>query len=87
MRVYTVVLTAGTVLCLTAAAEVTIPFDLHLLTAATGHLFAPDASMAVRALDSGVVLAVLLIPQALWARAWWPRNGHHLTRRPPAPQL
>ncbi|MFF7679065.1 hypothetical protein [Actinacidiphila glaucinigra] len=86
VRVYTVVLIAGTVLCLTAAAEVTIPFDLHLLTAATGHLFAPDASVAVRALDGGAVLAVLLIPQALWARAWWRRHGHHLTRRRSAPQ-
>ena len=78
VRAYTVLLLAGTVLCLTGAAAVTIPFDLHLLTAATGRLFAPDASVAVRVLDGGAVLVVLLIPQVLWARAWWRRHGHHL---------
>ncbi|WP_326581615.1 hypothetical protein OIE69_44490 (plasmid) [Actinacidiphila glaucinigra] len=81
VRVYTLVLIAGTAMCLTAAAAVTIPFDLHLLTAAAGHLLDPSAPVAVRALDGGVVLLVLLAPQALWARAWWRRHGHHLINR------
>ncbi|MFJ5220518.1 hypothetical protein ACIP98_38285 [Streptomyces sp. NPDC088354] len=87
VRAYTVVLLAGTVLCLAGAAVVTMPFDLHLLAAAARHLLDPAASVTVRVLDGGTVLAVMAIPQVLWAaRAWWRRHGRHLIRRLPARQ-
>lgn len=77
VRVYSVVLVVGTVLCLAAMATFTLPADLTLIYRAITRL-GPNASVATR-LDSMVVLLILGTFHALWVVTWWRR---HRIRRP-----
>ncbi|MBB5912062.1 hypothetical protein BJY24_000929 [Nocardia transvalensis] len=72
VRVYSVVLVAGTAVCLTALATLTLPADLALIARAVGEL-GPGHPMTAR-LDGAVVVAVLGGVHMLWAVTWWRRR-------------
>ncbi|MFJ8612430.1 hypothetical protein ACWDR2_31080 [Streptomyces sp. NPDC003631] len=69
VRVYSVVLVIGTVLCLAFMAAVTLPADLTLLAHAVRGL-GPGHGLAVRA-DSVAVLVTLGGVNVLWVVTWW----------------
>ncbi|MEV7284010.1 hypothetical protein AB0O01_05490 [Streptomyces sp. NPDC093252] len=70
VRIYSVLLVAGTALCLAFLVTVTLPADLALLTRAAGRLCAGDRGAAQR-LDAAAVLVALGGVHVLWARTWW----------------
>ncbi|MER6226364.1 hypothetical protein ABT189_38450 [Streptomyces sp900105755] len=76
VRLYSVVLVAGTVACLAFMAAVTLPADVTLLVRAARGL-GPDHGLADNA-DSAAVLVTLGGINVLWAVTWW-RN--HRSRR------
>jgi hypothetical protein len=74
---YTVLLVAGTSVCLAYAAVVVVPFGIGLVHGAvTGLASARPAAV----LDGLVVLAVQAAFLTIWSRAWWRRHGHRLRR-------
>ncbi|MFF7473927.1 hypothetical protein [Streptomyces sp. NPDC008092] len=77
VRLYSVVLVAGTVACLAFMAAVTLPADVTLLLRAVRGL-GPGHGLAGNA-DSAAVLVVLGGVNVLWLVTWW-RN--HRARRP-----
>lgn len=75
---YTVLLVAGTAICLAYAAVVLVPFALGLVhNALTG--IASGRPGAV--LDGAVVLAVQCALVTIWSRAWWTRHGPRVRAR------
>ncbi|MEV6109776.1 hypothetical protein AB0M28_34475 [Streptomyces sp. NPDC051940] len=81
VRLYSVVLVAGTALCLTALALITLPAEYTLLAEAAGRL-GPGGSTGDR-LDGAAVLATVGGVHALWAVTWW--RGRRRGRRTPPP--
>jgi hypothetical protein len=79
VRIYSVVLVAGTALCLAAMAAFTIPADLTLISRAVTRI-GPGRSLLTD-LDSGVVLLILGGMHTVWAVAWWRRHRERITRR------
>ncbi|WP_406268997.1 M50 family metallopeptidase [Nocardia sp. NBC_00881] len=69
VRVYSVVLVVGTVLCLAVMATVTLPADLTLIYRAITRL-GPNRSVATN-LDSVAVLLILGTLHTIWAVTWW----------------
>ncbi|WP_282701814.1 hypothetical protein [Streptomyces sp. CC219B] len=69
VRLYSVVLVAGTAACLTFMAAVTLPLDIALLVRAARSL-GPDHSLTANA-DAAAVLIALGGVNALWLRTWW----------------
>jgi hypothetical protein len=69
VRVYSVVLVGGTILCLAALAAVTAPTDISVLATAARHL--GPGNSAVQRLDGLVVLLLLGGVQVLWIRTRW----------------
>jgi len=78
VRAYTLILVAGTAICLTVALTTSLPVAVILLTDAVGTILG-DASAAAR-FDAIAVITVFGSVQALWARAWWRRHGHRVRR-------
>ncbi|WP_433526956.1 site-2 protease family protein [Nocardia pseudovaccinii] len=72
VRVYSIVLVLGTVLCLTAMVTVTLPADLTLIYRAIDRL-GPSQPVATN-LDSVVVLLILGTLHAVWGLTWWRRH-------------
>ncbi|MEV5834541.1 site-2 protease family protein [Nocardia sp. NPDC052112] len=77
VRVYSIVLVVGTVLCLTAMVTFTLPVDLTLIYRAVTRL-GPSQPVATN-LDSIVVLLILGTLHTVWAVTWWRR--HRVKRR------
>ncbi|MCC8335442.1 hypothetical protein LMJ38_05800 [Streptomyces sp. R1] len=69
VRIYSVVLVAGTAACLTFMAAVTLPVDLALLVRAVRGL-GPEHGLAGNA-DAVTVLVVLGGVNVLWLVTWW----------------
>ncbi|MFE9319811.1 site-2 protease family protein [Nocardia sp. NPDC052278] len=72
VRVYSVVLVLGTVLCLAAMVTFTLPADLTLIYRAIDRL-GPSHPVATN-LDSVVVLLILGTLHAVWGVTWWRRH-------------
>lgn len=79
VRVYSVVLVVGTVLCLAALAAVTAPTDISVLATAARHL--GPGNSAVQRLDGLVVLLLLGGVQVLWIRTRWRTYRRHKRNR------
>jgi putative peptide zinc metalloprotease protein len=77
VRCYTIVLTAGTAICLLAAATITWPTAFALIEGAV-HAITDNHGSAARLIDGIVVVSVTAAVQLLWLRAWWPRHGHRI---------
>lgn len=69
VRAYSVLLVAGTALCLTFLASVTLPADVTLFAHAAMQL-GPGHSVG-QWLDSGAVVITLSAIHLLWLRTWW----------------
>jgi putative peptide zinc metalloprotease protein len=78
VRVYGVILAAGTAGCLAVAATVTIPVALALLGGAAHDVITPASAAGF--LDGAAVFLVIGGFQLLWARTWWRRHGHRVHR-------
>jgi putative peptide zinc metalloprotease protein len=80
VRIYAVVLLAGTAICLGIEFAVSLPALIALAARAVSEI----GSTLVGTIDGGVALAILLGFQILWASRWWRRHGHqvrqHLTK-------
>lgn len=72
VRIYSIVLSVGTMLCLAAMATFTLPADLTLIYRAITRL-GPNQSMTTN-LDAMVVLLILGTLHTLWAVTWWRRH-------------
>jgi len=72
VRVYSIVLVAGTVLCLAAMAAFTVPTDLTLISHAVTRI-GPSRSPMTN-LDSSIVLLILASLHTVWAVTWWRRH-------------
>ncbi|MCK2213449.1 hypothetical protein MF672_006525 [Actinomadura sp. ATCC 31491] len=78
VRLYAAVQGAGTLACLAFAALVTLPLVVTLLARSIQSLLhAADPAAVAEAI---VVLALVLVPDVLWARAWWGRHGPRVRR-------
>jgi hypothetical protein len=76
---YTVLLVAGTTVCLSYAALVLVPFAIGLIH---GALTAIASAESGAVLDGLVVLAVQAAFLTIWSKAWWARHGARIARRP-----
>ena len=74
VRGYSVVLLAGTAICLGVEFAVSLPALIVLLVRAVSEL----GVTALTTLDGGAALAILLTWQALWALSWWRRHRHQV---------
>jgi putative peptide zinc metalloprotease protein len=74
IRVYSVVLLVGTVICLGVELAVSLPTLVVLLVRAVSEIGATP----VTTLDGGAALAILLIWQVLWAWRWWQRHRYQV---------
>lgn len=72
VRIYSVVLVAGTALCLAWMATVTAPTDLTLISRAVTHI-GPGRS-PITNLDSAVVLLILGTLHTVWVLTWLRRH-------------
>ncbi|MEU7631626.1 site-2 protease family protein [Nocardia sp. NPDC049220] len=77
VRIYSVVLVVGTVLCLAMLATFALPADLSLIARAIARL-GPGQPPAAN-LDSIVVILILGGTHTLWAVTWW-RKRHQKQR-------
>ncbi|WP_112135491.1 hypothetical protein [Glycomyces dulcitolivorans] len=75
---YTVLLVAGTAICLSYAAVVLVPYTIGLLSGAVAAIASAEP---VAVLDGTTVLAVQALFLAIWSRAWWARHGHRFRTR------
>ncbi|MFE9328673.1 hypothetical protein ACIHDR_47720 [Nocardia sp. NPDC052278] len=78
VRIYSVALVLGTVLCLAGMATFTAPVDLTLISHAVTRI-GPGQSLIAN-LDSVVVLLVLCSLHAAWTVTWWRRHGASIAR-------
>ncbi|TDD43829.1 hypothetical protein E1286_28255 [Nonomuraea terrae] len=76
VRVYAVLQAVGTVVCLAVAVLVTVPLMLTLVVRAVQSLLAAEDAAGVA--DALVVLAIIVVPDLLWARVWWRRHGRRV---------
>lgn len=74
IRVYSVILLAGTVICLGVEFAVSLPALIVLLVRAAAEI----GTALVATLDGCAALAILLIWQVLWANRWWQRHRHQV---------
>ncbi|MBF6098748.1 site-2 protease family protein [Nocardia cyriacigeorgica] len=72
VRVYSVLLVVGTVLCLTVLVAISLPAELTLIYRAITRL-GPDEPVTTN-LDSIAVLLILGTLHAVWAVTWWRRR-------------
>ncbi|MFJ4269413.1 hypothetical protein ACIP29_02595 [Streptomyces coelicoflavus] len=79
VRIYSVVLVAGTAACLTFMAAVTLPVDIALLVRAVRGL-GPEHGLAGNA-DAVTVLVVLGGVNVLWLVTWWRNRRARRARR------
>jgi putative peptide zinc metalloprotease protein len=70
VRVYSVVLLAGTAVCLGVEFAVSFPALIALLARAMAEI----GATALGTLDAAVLLAVLVAWQVLWCARWWDRH-------------
>lgn len=70
VRVYSVILLAGTAVCLGVELAVSLPALISLIVRALAEL----GTSALATLDGVVLIAVLLTWQALWSARWWARH-------------
>jgi putative peptide zinc metalloprotease protein len=70
IRLYSVVLLAGTAICLGVECAVSVPALIVLLVRAVSEI----GVTAVTTLDGCVALTILLTWQTLWAWRWWQRH-------------
>ncbi len=75
---YTVLLVAGTAICLSYAAIVLVPFVVGLIHGAVTAIASAEPGAV---LDGLVVLAVQAAFLTIWSRAWWARHGHRVRGR------
>jgi hypothetical protein len=78
VRAYTVLLVGGTIGCLGVAAAVTLPVAFTLLGRAVAAITGGGAGTELY--DALAVLTVVGGLYVLWARAWWRRHGHRVSR-------
>jgi hypothetical protein len=81
VRLYSVVLVAGTAACLAFMAAVTLPVDIALLVAAARGI-GPGHGLAGNA-DSAAVLIVLGGINVLWLVTWWRNRRNRRSRGSP----
>jgi putative peptide zinc metalloprotease protein len=74
VRVYSLVLLAGTTICLAVEFAVSVPALIALLVRAVSEI----GVTLVATLDGCVALAILLAWQVLWAGHWWHRHQHQV---------
>jgi putative peptide zinc metalloprotease protein len=74
VRWYSVLLLAGTAVCLGIEAAVTLPALVTLI----GHAISEIGSTAVASADGSLALAILAAFQILWASRWWHRHQHQV---------
>ena len=74
VRVYSLVLLAGTTICLAVGCAVSVPALIALIARAVSEI----GGTLVATLDGCAVLAVLLAWQVLWAGRWWRRHQHRV---------
>ena len=74
IRLYSVVLLAGTVICLGVECAVSLPALIVLLVRA----FSEIGVTPVTTLDGCAALTILLTWQALWAWRWWQRHRRQI---------
>jgi putative peptide zinc metalloprotease protein len=74
IRVYSVVLLAGTAICLGVEFAVSLPALVVLLVRAVSEL----GVTPVMTVDGCAALTILLTWQALWAWRWWRRHRHQV---------
>lgn len=74
VRVYSLVLLAGTTICLAVEFAVSVPALIALVARAVSEI----GVTLVATLDGCVALAVLLTWQVLWAGHWWRRHQHQV---------
>jgi putative peptide zinc metalloprotease protein len=72
IRVYSVVLLAGTAICLGVEFALSLPALIVLLVRAVAEL----GATLLTTLDGCAALMILLTWQALWALSWWRRHRH-----------
>jgi putative peptide zinc metalloprotease protein len=70
IRLYSVVLLAGTAICLGDECAVSVPALVVLVVRAVSEI----GVTPVTTLDGGAALTILLTWQALWASSWWRRH-------------
>jgi len=78
LRLYAVLLLAGTAACVSVAFAITVPFTLTLLSRAADSLV--HARDPVSALDGAGTLLIVGGGQLLWLRVWWRRHGVRVRR-------
>jgi putative peptide zinc metalloprotease protein len=74
IRAYSVVLLAGTAICLGVEFAVSLPALIVLLVRAVAEM----GGTLVTTLDGCAALTILLTWQALWAWRWWRRHRHQV---------
>jgi putative peptide zinc metalloprotease protein len=74
VRIYSIVLLAGTAICLGIELVVSLPTLITLLVRAVAEIGGTLAA----ALDGSVALGILLAWQILWANRWWHRHKHQV---------
>jgi putative peptide zinc metalloprotease protein len=74
VRVYSLVLLAGTAICLAVELAISLPALIALLVRAAAEIGGTLAA----ALDGCVALAIMLAWQILWANRWWHRHQHQV---------
>jgi putative peptide zinc metalloprotease protein len=74
VRLYAVVLLAGTAVCLGIEVAVSVPALIALAARAVSETGIGPAG----AIDGSAALAILLGFQVLWASRWWHRHRHHV---------
>jgi hypothetical protein len=74
VRVYSVVLLVGTVICLGVECAVSLPALVALIARAVSEI----GGTLVGTLDGCVALAILLAWQAIWGTSWWRRHQHQV---------
>ncbi|TDE35363.1 hypothetical protein E1295_36130 [Nonomuraea mesophila] len=78
VRLYAVLQSVGTLACLSFAVLVTLPLVVTLIVHSVQDLLGAKEPWAMA--EAVVVLALIIIPDLLWARAWWRRHGRRVRR-------
>jgi hypothetical protein len=78
VRLYTVVLVAGTITCLAVELLVTLPVAIELLASAV-HT-ALSGGTGTELVDAGALAFTTVLFFFLWTRAWWRQHGSQVRR-------
>ncbi|MEU6713921.1 hypothetical protein ABZ897_20820 [Nonomuraea sp. NPDC046802] len=76
VRLYAMLQSVGTLACLAFAVLVTLPLVVTLIARSVQDLLGAEAPWTMA--EALVVLALVIIPELLWARAWWRRHGRRV---------